>query len=156
MPGVCAVDADDPNDLHGIDDGVCPSSGAGLWRGQYQGPVGAAPQYQILAGATPQYQPPAGATRRSSGCCAVDEDPSDGGISGNDAPGKVAEGEATFQKNPRLQLCERMIEKSAFWTHKHYFAPPSFPSPLSFQDWHVDPGIILKHIRLMPSTLHDF
>jgi hypothetical protein len=89
---------------------------------------------------------------------ALDEDASDGGTSGDDVPGKVAEGEAQFQKILDYNYPEefkKSMEKVTSWTRRHYYTPPSLPSPLTFQDRHVDPGIILKHVKLMPSMLHD-
>ena len=87
-----------------------------------------------------------------------DEDASDGGTSGVDVPGKVAEGEAEFQKILDYNYPEgfkKSMEKLGIWTREHYYTPPSFPTLLTFQDRHVDPGIILKHVKLMPSMLHD-
>lgn len=89
---------------------------------------------------------------------ASDDDALGGGASGDEVPGKVAQGDATFQKILDYNYPEefkKSMEKFAIWTRKHYYTPPSFPSPLTFQDRHLNPGIILKHVKLMPSMLHD-
>lgn len=86
---------------------------------------------------------------------ASDEDASDGGTSGDDVPSKVGEGEAAFQKILDYNYSEEFKKTLAIWTRKRHYTPPPFPSPLTFQDRHLDPGIILKRVKLMPSMLHD-
>ena len=86
---------------------------------------------------------------------ASNEDTSDGGTSCDDFPSKVAEGEAAFQKILDYNYPEGLKKDLAIWTHRYNYTPRPFPSPLTFQDRHLDLGIILKRVKLMPSMLHD-